>query len=27
MCREHAQECVDEYRGKLGEVWGIVDVA
>ena len=26
MCREHAQDCIDEYREKLGEEWGIVEI-
>lgn len=21
MCEDHAQECIDEYRQKLGEGW------
>lgn len=27
MCRQHAQECVDEYQEKLGENWQIVKLA
>lgn len=26
MCREHAEECVNEYSQKLGEHWTISDV-
>jgi hypothetical protein len=26
MCRQHAQECVDEYHEKLGEVWALEEL-
>jgi hypothetical protein len=24
LCEDHAHECVDEYRDKLGETWAMV---
>jgi hypothetical protein len=26
MCREHAEECIEEYAEKLGERWTLLDV-